>query len=314
MRNLHSQQEIATPKDCNRRFYVVISAFTALIFFVAVCLCSVFAPKNGKVILFTVLGFAAITIVSIALCRQNKNTVAFILQSLTVAIAALLCGYLISAKKQSAADIIVTVVAAAIILIAVSFLAMPNSSPNRITTKYITYCATFTALSIICKMLGNAISSIIIIPNMRLSFVYVPWVLAGITLGPVGAFITGLAGDILGQLAVAVGGSINPLTTLSNALFAVFPALIFRLSKSDKAWLKLLIGMTLSLIICTLGIGGYALYTWWGYDKSMSFFTYILTIRSPQIIIVAINYFITLLLLPTMKKANLLIGKSAPKH
>ena len=311
MSNLCSQQEIATPKDCNRRFFAVIAAVTALIFFVAVCLCSVFAPNNGKVILFTVLGFALISIIDIAICRKNKSTVAIVLQSLTIAVAAMLCGYIASSTKPDKINIIVTVISAAMILAAINAVFYPHATQKRMTTKYITYCATFTALSIICKMLGNAVSSVIIIPNMRLSFVYVPWVLSGIVLGPIGGVITGLAGDVLGQLAVAVGGSINPLTTLSNALFALFPALVFKFSKIKKDWLKLLIGMAISMVICTMGIGGYALYTWWGYDKSMSFVTYLVTIRSPQIIIIAINYVLTLLVLPAIKKANALTTKSA---
>ena len=69
--------------------------------------------------------------------------------------------------------------------------------------------------------------------------------------------------------------------------------------------------MAISMVICTMGIGGYALYTWWGYDKSMSFVTYLVTIRSPQIIIIAINYVLTLLVLPAIKKTNSLTTKSA---
>ena len=193
----------------------------------------------------------------------------------------------------------------AILLICLDIVGNKQQSRRR-TTRYLTYTATFVALSVLFKILGNTISSIVIIPNMRLSFVYVPWVLSAYVLGPVGGVITALIGDILGQLTVAVGGAINPLTTLSNALFPLAPALIFKFLK-DKTpdWLNLLIGMVISLVVCTMGIGAYALFSYYNYGSSMSFWTYLLTIRSPQIIIIAINYFLCLLLLPTVKKMKL---------
>lgn len=246
--------------------------------------------------------------VAIWFFRHNLFAVKIILNVLTNCFALTLILRLIvtmtEANKATNIIYIATVAAMAILLICLDIVGSKHTS--RRTTRYLTYTATFVALSVLFKMLGNTISSIVIIPNMRLSFVYVPWVLSGFVLGPVGGVITALISDILGQLTVAVGGAINPLTTLSNALFPLAPALIFKLFKGKMPdWISLLVGMVLSLIFCTMGIGAYALFSYYNYGSSMSFWTYLLTIRSPQIIIIAINYFLCLLLLPTVKKMKL---------
>ncbi|MBE5730682.1 MAG: folate family ECF transporter S component [Clostridiales bacterium] len=305
-----TQQEIATPKACNQRKRLIILISLALFFVDAAAVCIVLLRDNAVAVMLTViLLMIAEATVGIWFFRHNLFAVKIILNVLTNCFALTLIIRLIvtttEANKANNIIYIATVAAMAILLICLDIVGNKQQSRRR-TTRYLTYTATFVALSVLFKILGNTISSIVIIPNMRLSFVYVPWVLSAYVLGPVGGVITALIGDILGQLTVAVGGAINPLTTLSNALFPLAPALIFKFLK-DKTpdWLNLLIGMVISLVVCTMGIGAYALFSYYNYGSSMSFWTYLLTIRSPQIIIIAINYFLCLLLLPTVKKMKL---------
>ncbi len=307
----NTQQEIATPKACKQRNRSVFSTIVALIFIVLAIVCYFFFHDNQ----------GAITLISVVLCIVEGAIAVYavegkilptkiILDVLTVGVAIIICYGLISSAKPgsevSAYIYAATTIAMALLLVCLNIIKPVDAKSGTRTTRYLTYTATFIALSVLFKMLGNTVSSIIIIPNMRLSFVYVPWVLSGIVLGPIGGVLTALISDVLGQLTIAVGGAINPLTTLSNAMFPLAPALIFRANKFIKdEWLKILVGMNISLIVCTMGIGAYALYSYYNYGSSMSFWTYLLTIRSPQIIIIAVNYFLCLLLLPIVKKLRL---------
>lgn len=305
-----TQQEIATPnKACKQRKRSVILTTFALIFVSLAVVGCVLLRDNAVAIMLIVIALSiALAVVSIIAVRDNVKAIKLILNILTGGIALIIVlrfAFTINeSNKLTNIIYIATVAVMAILLICLNIVKEQASSSKR-TTRYLTYTATFVALSVIFKLLGNTISSIVIIPNMKLSFVYIPWVISGIVLGPVGGVLTALIGDTIGQLAIMVGGAINPLTSLSNALFPLATALIFKFVKKGPAWLKLAIGMLISLVVCTMGIGSYSLYTHYNYGATMDFWTYLITIRSPQLIIIAVNYFLCLLLLPTVSKMRL---------
>lgn len=305
-----TQQEIATPnKACKQRKRSVILTIFALIFVSLAVVGCVLLRDNAVAIMLIVIALSiALAVVSIIAVRDNVKAIKLILNILTGGIALIIVlrfAFTINeSNKLTNIIYIATVAVMAILLICLNIVKEQASSSKR-TTRYLTYTATFVALSVIFKLLGNTISSIVIIPNMKLSFVYIPWVISGIVLGPVGGVLTALIGDTIGQLAIMVGGAINPLTSLSNALFPLATALIFKFVKKGPAWLKLAIGMLISLVVCTMGIGSYSLYTYYNYGATMDFWTYLITIRSPQLIIIAVNYFLCLLLLPTVSKMRL---------
>lgn len=306
----NSQQEIATPnKACKQRKRSVILVIFALIFVSLAAVGCILLRDNAVAIMLIVIVLAiALAVIAIIAVKDNIKAIKLILDILTGGIALIIilrfALTINESNKLTNLIYIATTATMAILLICLNIVKEQSSSSKR-TTKYLTYTATFVALSVIFKMLGNTLSSIVIIPNMKLSFVYIPWVISGIVLGPVGGVLTALIGDTIGQLTIMVGGAINPLTSLSNALFPLAPALIFKLVKKGPAWLKLAIGMTISLIVCTMGIGSYSLYTYYNYGATMNFWTYLATIRSPQLIIIAVNYFLCLLLLPTVSKMRL---------
>ncbi len=311
-----SQQEIATPKVCKQRDRALIGKTIALIF-VSFLALGVFAlgimlmTENAVITIALLIALSvAISAVAVFFTRHERLIVKIILDVLTGEIAVILIAYFGSQinKSNLANNIIymVTIGVMAVLLICLNIIKVYDANTDaRRSTRYLTYAATFVALGVIFKLIGNAVSSIVIIPNMRLSFVYIPWVLSGIVLGPIGGVLTALISDVLGQLTIAVGGAVNPLTMLSNALFPLAPALIFKFFKGKHDWLKLLIGMLVSLVICTMGIGSLALYFLYGYNDTMSFFTYLVTIRSPQMIIIAVNYLLCLLLLPIIDRMQL---------
>ncbi|MCL2676009.1 MAG: ECF transporter S component, partial [Firmicutes bacterium] len=131
---------------------------------------------------------------------------------------------------------------------------------------------------------------------------------AGIVLGPVGGIVTACVGDVLGQTILPSGiGSLNPFITLSNTLFALFPALMYQYSPLRKIggldWLNILIGMIISTLVCTLGISSWAI--WAQNFSSMGYWEYFVFNRLPQPIMVAVNYVSIIALLPALKRAKI---------
>lgn len=306
-----TQQEIATPEVCKQRKRSVLLTVFALIFVIMAVTGFILLHKNTVAVLVIVIALAIVlSIIAILSVKGNRIAIKIILDYLTGIVALCIIAYLyVTMNEDKKADTILYMaitVAMAVLLICLNLVKQyEDEKDSTRSTRYLTYTATFVALSYIFKMLGNAVSSIIVIPNMKLSFVYIPWVISGVVLGPVGGVVTALISDILGQLTITVGGAINPLTSIANALFPLAPALIYKFMKKSPDWLKLLIGMAISLVICTMGIGAYSLYTYYNYGSSMSFWTYLLTIRSPQMIVIAINYTLCLALLPVVKKIRL---------
>ena len=69
------------------------------------------------------------------------------------------------------------------------------------STKYLTYLATFTALSVFTNWLAQTLGT----PTNQVTFTYVPCFLAGIFLGPVAGFVTGAVGDVIALLLFPTG-------------------------------------------------------------------------------------------------------------
>ena len=79
------------------------------------------------------------------------------------------------------------------------------SQKKQSPTKRITYLATFTALSLVLKMLSNALSAALP-PSLKISFSYLGWYLSAAVLGPLGGGCVALVTDVLGQLVLPQGG------------------------------------------------------------------------------------------------------------
>ncbi len=169
-----------------------------------------------------------------------------------------------------------------------------------IKTKWLTYCATFAALSVVCKIMGNAIS---FIPSLRFTLVYIPWVIGGVVLSPFGGALSAAIGDVLGQLIMPAGiGALNPFITLGNTLFAFIPALLYKYSPKNKKFLFLSFGIILSTLVCTLGINSLAIYQY--FKNSMGYWDYFVLKRLPQTIVIAINHVLILLLIPALERTK----------
>ena len=166
-------------------------------------------------------------------------------------------------------------------------------------TKRITYLATFTALSLVLKMLSNALSATLP-PSLKISFSYLGWYLSAAVLGPLGGGCVALVTDVLGQLVLPQGGAINPIIAAGNFSSAFVFGLAFRYLpiKSDPS--RAVIAVAASAIVGTLGINSLGLHLY--YYSSIPYLTYMLTFRLPQLIPVLVNTVILCLLLPLCKR------------
>ena len=167
------------------------------------------------------------------------------------------------------------------------------------TSKRITQLAMFVAMALVMKLIGKSLT---LTPTFTVTFIYLPWLLSGVVLGPVGGMIVGAVSDVLGNLVY--GTQFIPLTFVSNTLFALPIGLIYKFAPIKNDFVKCSLGAVCSLVICTLGIGSFALYQWYGYIESMNFFAYLL-IRLPQVGVFAINAAVLLALIKPLQSVGI---------
>jgi ECF transporter S component (folate family) len=93
-------------------------------------------------------------------------------------------------------------------------------------------------------------------PVLRLSFSYVPGVLAGWLLGPLWAALIGALGDVLGMLILPKGGAYFPGFTLSAALTcAVYGLFLYNKSPVKKGFLlRLILALLVVHVFIRLGL------------------------------------------------------------
>ena len=173
------------------------------------------------------------------------------------------------------------------------------SQKKQSPTKRITYLATFTALSFVLKMLSNALSAALP-PSLKISFSYLGWYLSAAVLGPLGGGCVALVTDVLGQLVLPQGGSVNPVIAAGNFSSSLVFGLIFKYMPVKSDSLRSVIAVSASAIVGTLGINSLGLYLY--YYSSMPYLAYMLTFRLPQLIPVLVNTVIFCLLLPMCKR------------
>lgn len=92
-------------------------------------------------------------------------------------------------------------------------------------------------------------------PFIRISFGFVPVILAGIILGPFFGFAVGGVADILGCLLFGIPPFL-PIS-LTSALAGLLSWLIYRLLTSRREWIKVLSAVVVTQIVCSLFLQTY---------------------------------------------------------
>lgn len=172
----------------------------------------------------------------------------------------------------------------------------------KITTKRITYIATLTALTLCLKMLGNLLT---FGGNIKISFTYIGWALSAVILGPFGGAVVGLCTDVLGTFAVPGAGAFNPILTLGYTLYPLITGLFYKYLPLKNKNISLCIGILASTVLCTYGVCSLGLYYTYGYNATMSFWTYIISFRLWQLFSIGLSMAVLLLLTPLIKRLNI---------
>ncbi len=162
-------------------------------------------------------------------------------------------------------------------------------------TKKLTYMAAMTAISLLLKLVSNALS-VLMPPTMKISLSYLGWYASAAVVGPLGGGIVAALTDILGQFAF--GTAPNPLLTAGNFLATVAFGLLLRYLPVKNVTLRATIAVTVSLLVGTLGLNSLGLYLM--YYKGMNYLVYIVAYRLVQLPMAYLNEVIFLsLALPT---------------
>ncbi len=107
------------------------------------------------------------------------------------------------------------------------------------------------ALSIALTRLMSANLLIAGVPAVRLGAGFVPIVMASVILGPYYGMAVGASADLLGYLMFPAGIYFLPIT-LTSALVGLLPYLVFRTLSHSKDWLRVLLAVALTQIICSM--------------------------------------------------------------
>ncbi len=176
----------------------------------------------------------------------------------------------------------------------------PTTKKEKVikATKRIAYTAVLTALATVFNII-----TFFPVRYCSLSFTAIPCFIAGVVLGPVSGFAVGFLGDLLGHL-ILPQGAYMPLIGISSGLFGLIPGIIFLLF-NGRDYVKIFVSFLICLIVCTIFLNTYNL--WLVYSKgTKSFWTY-LGLRLPfQVLVSAVNCFLTCIIYRELAKAGII--------
>lgn len=165
--------------------------------------------------------------------------------------------------------------------------------------KSITLRLTLIAMFIAVNVVFN-VCSVDAAQYLKISFVYMPCIIAGLLFGPIGGFAVGFLGDFLGSLIFLSGGPYNVLIGISCGLLGLIPGLVRYLPVKDF-W-KIIISSTICLIVCTAFLSTFAL--WLMFAASRKTFWAYLIVRIPgQSLVAALNCALIITVYPLLKRA-----------
>lgn len=176
------------------------------------------------------------------------------------------------------------------------------------TTKWLTYTAVFTALALVMKFAGQALT---ITKDFKITPIYVIWLIAAAVLGPVGGGVVGFLSDILGALIFPVG-AINPLLTLGCTMYGVLAGLCYKYFPVKNHYAKFLFSGIMCTVLVSLLFDSFALWYWCKFYLKLAsyadktFFAYIGASRIMQLAVSAVNIGITLAMVPLLRQLKLL--------
>lgn len=159
----------------------------------------------------------------------------------------------------------------------------------------------FSAIAILLKF----ISQFMEIEGIKITLIYVPWLIASAVLGIVGGGTVCFVSDLLVSLVFPTG-PINPLTITSNTLYGVLGGLVFKFTPSRHYAVKFIAAGSACILVCTCILGSLALYYGYSYYTTMNFWEYFYFFRAWQPLIASISVGITVSMIPLLIRTKLL--------
>lgn len=177
--------------------------------------------------------------------------------------------------------------------------SLSQKKHKSLSTRRLTYTATFAALCVVLKIVSNQLSQALP-PSLKISLTYLGWYFSAAVLGPLGGGSVALISDVLGQLVLPQGGAVNPALSLGNFCAAFVFGLAYKRSLLKSKPLNAVIGAAAATLIGTLGINSVGLY--FAYYSNMRYFAYFAAYRLPQLLPVLVNVVLFCLIIPLSDK------------
>ncbi len=184
-------------------------------------------------------------------------------------------------------------------------------SQKKITaTKYLTYTAVFAALALIMKFIGQYLT---LTQSFKITLIYTVWLIAGAVLGPLGGGAVGFISDVLGAIIFPTG-AINPFLVLGNTFYGVLAALAFRFTPSRHYVVKFISAGLICTLVCTCLFNSLAIWSYYGYYKTLDFWQYFISFRWTQPLVALINIAVTVAMIPLLTRMRLLPAIKQKRH
>lgn len=166
----------------------------------------------------------------------------------------------------------------------------------KIAAKNLAYTAMFTAICFLTNYLYIPFGEL-----FSVSFMPTVCFVSSFFLNPFLALLVGGISDTLG--CFAKGYAPNVYILIASSLWGLIMGICYRI-KWDKPAIKIILGASIGFIVCSLLLNSYGLY---GYtSKGIPFWKYMLTRAPVQLLNLAVNVFLTILLERALRKRNIL--------
>lgn len=172
-------------------------------------------------------------------------------------------------------------------------------------TYYLVVSGLLIGMSVVLTRVFSVNLLIAGVPASRLSIGYLPIMLASILLGPFWGLGVGVLADVVGFLLFPSGTFFPPIT-LTSGLVGVLPWLFLRMTGNWQQWLKVLVAVALTQILCSVFLQTY----WLSLLLGKAYFVLFLPRAVVTLITIPVYYILIQAVLGSLKKAKLLPARS----
>lgn len=166
------------------------------------------------------------------------------------------------------------------------------------TTKKLVTVALLAAISVLL----NTFDIVLAGGTLKLTFSYLPAMVAGIFFGPAAGFLVGFLGDSIGILVNPQTGWLAPIS-FASGLIGLIPGVVFKIPKLHP-FAKIPLAYVLVFLVCTIGINSPTTFYLYLIPKgtTKSFIAFLIGRLPMQAVCLAVNMAITILIYKPLEK------------